>query len=35
MTNENLIEIIKRIDKLEEAVFGGGKNKIKLELAKH
>jgi hypothetical protein len=30
MTNENLIEIIKRIDKLEEAVFGDGKNKMKL-----
>jgi len=29
MTNENLIEIIKRLDKLEEAVFGGGKNKMK------
>ncbi|MGB2762702.1 MAG: hypothetical protein WBC21_04205 [Minisyncoccales bacterium] len=30
MTNENLTEIIKRIEKLEEAVFGGGKNKKKL-----
>lgn len=29
MTNENLIEIIKRIDKLEEAVFDDGKNKMK------
>ncbi len=29
MTNENLIEIIKRIDKLEKAVFGDGKNKMK------
>ena len=30
MTNENLTEIIKRIEKLEEAVFGNGKNKMKL-----
>ena len=29
MTNNNLTEIIKRIEKLEEAVFGNGKNKTK------
>jgi len=29
MTNENLIEIIKRIEKLEEIVFGNKKNKKK------
>ena len=29
MTNNNLIEITKRIEKLEEAVFGNGKNKTK------
>ncbi len=30
MANENLTEIIKRIEKLEEAVFGDEKNKKKL-----
>jgi len=30
MTNENLTEIIKRIEKLEEAIFGSGKSKKKL-----
>lgn len=29
MTTNNLTEIIKRIEKLEEAVFGDGKNKTK------
>lgn len=29
MTNENLTEIIKRIEKLERVVFGNGKSKVK------
>lgn len=35
MTNENLAEIIKRVEKLESAVFGNGKNKVLPKTSAH
>ncbi len=35
MTNENLAEIIKRIEKLESAIFGNEKNKIPSKISTH